>query len=342
MSKVDESIRAKVAFLNIAKELGSVSKACEICGYSRDSYYRYKKLYEIGGEAALIEHSRSKPIIKNRVSEEVKQQVVDIALEHPELGQRKVSRILTENGYPVSTNGVRSIWLRYDLETQEKRVQAIRSKAEQGELTLSDKQLEAVELLSRKMNDASGQLITRYPGYLLAQDTILFAPYGGMDPLYLHIAIDSYSHVTFAKFSPEFGAEASRAFLLSEVKPWFEQRNLQIESILTDRGQEFFTAGECNSYQKALESENIEHILIKAYNSSRINGLCRQFYNLMESDFFFNTSRQTLLKAASDIKPFFEKWLYQYNHSRPNPARYCYGKTPERTFTESQHLAKPS
>ena len=339
MSKIDQSIKAKVLFLKLGKELGNVSKACEITGYSRDSYYRYKKLYEIGGEAALIEHSRSKPNLKNRVSDEVKQQVINIALEHPELGQRKVSKILTEKGFPISTNGVRSIWLRYDLETQEKRIQAVQSKAEQGSLILSDKQLEAVELLSQKMNDSSGQLITKHPGYLLVQDSILFAPFEGMEPLYLHTVIDSYSHFTFAKFSADSGPEASRDFLLSEVKPWFDQYPVSIKRILTDRGKEFFTPGKHNAYQQALQNEAIGHVLIKAYNSCRINGLCRQFYEFMEKEFFLNTSRQALLKTASDIAPYFEKWLHHFNCSRPNPARYCYGKTPESTFNNATHLS---
>ena len=340
MAKVDQSVKAKVAFLKLAQELGNVSKACEIYGYSRDSYYRFKKQYEAGGEAALIEHTRSKPILKNRVSEEIKQQVIDIALEHPELGQRKVSRMLTEKGFPISTNGVRSVWLRYDLETKEKRVHAICAKADQGEQVLSDRQLEAVRLLTSQLTDASGLLETRYPGYLLVQDSLPFNPMQHLENLYLHVVIDSYSHFTFACLSHGYSAQASRSFLETGVVPWFMDKELNIERLLTDRGSEFYRPGTTNEYQEYLAQENIEHILIKAYNSSRINGLCRQFYEHVVKDFFLSASRQNYFRTLDDIQPLFKEWLHDYNHNQSNPARYCYGKTPAETWKEAKHLAQ--
>ena len=108
----------------MATELGNISRACKIMGYSRDSYYRFKKLYDSGGEQALRGANRRRPSFKNRVNKTVEDACVKLALEYPSWGRVRASKELTRRGFRISPTGVRCVWLRNNLATPEKRKEA--------------------------------------------------------------------------------------------------------------------------------------------------------------------------------------------------------------------------
>ena len=105
-------------------------------GYSRDTFYRYKELYDQGGEAALYEISRKKPVLKNRVPEAVERATLRIAVEYPSLrtaDERPTNCARRGSSSPREGSG--SLWLRHDLETFKKRLKAMEAKVAQEGLS---------------------------------------------------------------------------------------------------------------------------------------------------------------------------------------------------------------
>src|SRR5689334_20451922 len=100
-------IKNKVGLLNLAEELGNISKACKVMGFSRETFYRYSKAVEEGGIEALIDKNRRKPNFKNRVDEAIETAVIEIAIEFPAYGQIRASNELRKRGIFVSPSGVR-------------------------------------------------------------------------------------------------------------------------------------------------------------------------------------------------------------------------------------------
>jgi len=228
-------IRNKVCLLNLAEQLGNVSQACKIFGYSRDSFYRFRELYEQGGELALQEISRRKPHLKNRIEEEIETAVTDLTIEQPALGQLRASNELKKKGVVISQSGVRTVWLRHDLETFKKRLKALEEKSAQQGLVLSESQLVALEK-AKEEKQALGEIETYHPGYLGAQDTYYVGTIKGVGRIYQQTFVDTYSKVAFGKVYDRKNALVAADMLNDRVLPFFEEQGIPLLRILDRPG----------------------------------------------------------------------------------------------------------
>src|SRR4030095_1368162 len=147
-------------------------------------------------EVALAEISRKKPNFKNRADPKIEQAVGDFAVEQPAYGQGRAANEIRKRGLSVSPAGVRTIWLRHDLQTFQQRLKALSAKAaKEGSIPPED-QVRALEK-ARQDKEAHGEIETEHPGYLGAQDTYYVGNLKGVGRIYQQRLIDTYSKVAF-------------------------------------------------------------------------------------------------------------------------------------------------
>ena len=331
-------ISNKLGLLNLAQELQNVSKACKIMGYSRDTFYRYKELVDEGGIDSLHEKTRRKPNLKNRVDEVIEQRVLKMALDLPAYGQKRAANELRKEGVFLSPAGVRSIWLRHNLETFKKRLVNLEAQSAKGGLVYTEAQIAALE---RKQDDdvACGEIETAHPGYLGSQDTFYVGTLKGVGRIYQQTFVDTYSKVAFCKLYNQKTPITAADTLNDKVVPFFESYSVPLHRVLTDRGTEFCGRADQHDYQLFLALNDIEHTKTKA-QSPQTNGICERFHRTILQEFYQIAFRKKIYKNIEELQVDLDQWLIEYNERRTHQGKMCNGRTPIETFVDGIKIVR--
>ena len=307
-------------------------------GYSPDSFYRFKELYDAGGELALQELTRRKPILKNRTPPDVEAILVKLSLEKPAYGQVRIANELRKLGHSISPAGVRGIWQRHDLETMKKRLKALEAKVAQEGLGLTESRLAALEK-AKSEKEAHGEFESERPGYWRSGHLSHVGNMKGVGRIYQQTYVDTYSKLAFAKLYDRKTPITAADLLNDRVVPFHDAHEVTLCRVLTDHGTEYCGNPEHHEYELYLAIEDIDHSRTKT-KSPQTNGIVERFHKTALDEFVRVAFRKKIDLSIAELQGDRDSWIQNYNEERPHQGRWCVGKTPMQTFIDAKPLAK--
>jgi len=337
MTQQQYIIGRKLNILELGEKLGNISEACRKLGVSRQHFYDIKTAVQENGIEGLLEQSRRAPRIGNRVAPEVETKVLDYALQWPTHGQVRVSNeLLKHAGITLSPGGVRSIWMRHEIQTKALRLKRLeRWSAEHGEV-LTESQVQALEN-AKEEKQSHGEIETHHPGYLLGQDTYFVGTIKGVGRIYQQTAIDTYSNVGFAKVYLEKTALPAADILNDKVLPYFDHHGIPLLRVLTDRGTEYGYKNLEHPYQLFLHLNDVEHTRTKARHP-QTNGCTERLNQIIQEEFYQTAFRKKIYTTLDQIQADLDEYMEHYNLMRTNQGKNCKGRTPRDTFIMGAEL----
>lgn len=332
----DKIVKHKVGLLNLADELGNISKACKMMGVSRDTFYRYKEAVDEGGVESLLDQNRRVPNVKNRVDQVVESAVIQYAIDEPAHGQVRVSNELRKKGIFVSPSGVRSVWLRHDLANFKLRLKALEAKVAEEGLILTESQVQALE--RKKLDDeVCGEIDTAHPGYLGSQDTFYVGTFKGVGRIYQQTYVDTYAKVAHCKLYTTKTPITAADLLNDRVLPFYASEQLPILRILTDRGTEYCGKADSHDFQLYIAVNDIEHTRTKARHP-QTNGICERFHKTILQEFYQPALRRKIYGSIDELQTDLDEWLDYYNNERTHQGKRCCGRTPMETLQDGKRI----
>ncbi|RLG44075.1 MAG: IS481 family transposase [Thermoproteota archaeon] len=323
MTQQQYIIRRKLNIVQLSEQLGNISEACRRLGVSRQHYYDIKSALETEGIEGLLEKARNRPRFKNRVAPEIEERVLSYSLEFPTHGQVRVSNELKKEGISLSPGGVRSIWLRHKLEKSTLRLKRLEKWAAEHGNILTESQVQALEK-AKEEKEAWGEIESFHPGFLLGQDTFYVGWIKGIGKIYQQTGIDTYSNVGFAKLYIEKTAITAADFINDKVLPFFDEHEIRLLRVLTDRGTEYCGARETHPYELYLYLNDIDHTRTKARHP-QTNGCTERFNQTLLDEFYKVAFRKKVYTSLEEIQVDLDAFLKEYNEQRTNQGKYCKG-----------------
>ena len=195
---------------------------------------------------------------------------------------------------------------------------------------LTEAQVAALE--KKQVDDvAHGEIETEHPGYLGSQDTFYVGTIKGVGRIYQQTFVDTYSKWAAAKLYNTKTPITAADLLNDRVLPFFEEQQMGVLRMLTDRGTEFCCKAETHDYQLYLALNDIEHTKTKVMHP-QTNGICERFHKTILQEFYQVALRRKICRSIEELQVDLDQWLHYYNHDRTHQGKMCCGRTPIETL----------
>ena len=274
--QAEKIARRKLSLLQLAQELGNISKACRIVGYSRQQFYEIRRNFQLHGADGLLDQlPGAKGPHPNRVPAPVEKAILAQALEHPTHGAQRVTDELLLRGIQVSSGGVRGVWIRNDLQTRHHRLLRLeetvwkrtRSKnvlygpnevvLVRPRIKLSEEQIQALERFDPEYRER--QIQVGATGELVAVDTFFAGTLKGVAKVYIQTVLDCFSRYVWARLYTSKLPVTAVQILNNHALPFFEGHGLSDPANPSFNGREYCGWPDQHPYELFLQLEEIEH-----------------------------------------------------------------------------------
>jgi transposase InsO family protein len=318
----------KLSVLQLAESLRNVSEACRQRGVSRTQFYEYKRRFQTHGIEGLKDLP---PIPKSNpltTPPEQVERILTLSLEHPTWGCNKLCDSLALEGIKISYPTIQNILNKHDMGTRYERLLKLEERSLSNQIELSPQQVAWIEKANPCFRER--HIESSRPGEVLSQDTFYVGVLKGVGRVYLHAVVDTYGSYAFGFLHTTKQPEAALAVVHNDVIPFYKDKGLQVEAILTDNGREFCGKDD-HPYELYLELNDIEHRKTQV-RRPQTNGFVERFNRTVLDEFFRIAFRQKLYESVEVLQVDLDAWLVHYNTERPHQGYRNQGRRPIETI----------
>lgn len=306
----------RVRLLDLAEEIGNISKACRQLGISRTRYYEWKQLAEAYGLEALMPKDRRRPQHDHETPTHVVADLLAVAVVEPTIGCRQLADRLEELGYEIGKTTVQRILVDHGMGRRRQRVaRAAALAALAGIIT---------EPITEELAEPFGFCHwAARPGDLVALDSFYIGNLKGVGKVHQLTAVDTCTRWAIVKviIGPVTTADTIR--FIDHARKMMRRLGIPVRNVLTDNGPEYKGL----AFRRHLDEIGLVHVRIPP-RSPNHNAVCERFQGTMLQECWRPAFHRRHFTSIRQLQTEAEAWLIRYNTRRRNHGDYMNSRRP--------------